>query len=185
MLLTSMQWASSGERHHMHPLCKLGFVTVLLPLLMGASPGVYRWVDDEGVVNYSQLKPEGVDAELVNSDTGQRVVTRTPSTEASAADDADLAESLGDGEAQLSESQQEMLRDLRNAEQQRQQEVARIREANCEQAREVLQRLTSRGRIRVQAEDGQERVLPEEERQSRIDEAQRAVAANCADTASR
>lgn len=170
----------------MHPVCKLAFVTLLLPLLLGASAGIYRWVDEEGVVNYSQLKPEGVESELVSADTGQRVVTRTPSSEASAAtDDADLAEGLGDEEAQLNESQQEMLRDLRNAEQQRQQEVARIREANCQQAREVLDRLTSRGRIRVQGEDGQERVLPEEERQSRIDEAQRAVAANCADTASR
>lgn len=170
----------------MRLVCNLAFVTILLPLLMGASAGIYRWVDDDGVVNYSQLKPEGVDAELVSADTGQRVVSRTPSNQGSAAaGDAELAEGLGDEDAQLTESQQEMLRDLRNAEQQRQQEVARIREANCEQAREVLERLTSRGRIRVQGEDGQERVLPEEERQSRIDEAQRAVAANCSDTASR
>lgn len=170
----------------MHLVCKLGFATVLLPLLMGASEGIYRWVDADGVVNYSQLKPEGVESQLVSADTSQRVVSRTPSSQAPADNgNPEMAEGLGDDEAQLTENQQEMLRDLRAAEEQRQQEVARIREANCEQAREVLERLTSRGRIRVQGDDGQERVLPEEERQSRIDEAQRAVAANCADTASR
>lgn len=157
---------------------KLALTLCLLPVLLGA--GVYRWVDEDGVVNYSQLKPEGIDAELVTAGTGQRVATPAPRQTAAGETAADPNE-----DQDLTESQQEMLRDLRAAEQARQQEVARIREANCQQARDVLQRLTSRGRIRVVGDDGQERVLPEEERQSRIDEAQRAVAANCSDTASR
>jgi len=49
----------------------------------------------------------------------------------------------------------------------------------------VLDRLTSRGRIRVMGDDGVERVMPDQERRERIAEAQRSVAANCTDTASR
>ena len=36
-----------------------------IPLLMGAE--VYRWVDANGVVNYSQIKPRGVPAEQLTS----------------------------------------------------------------------------------------------------------------------
>lgn len=154
---------------------RLLLILGLLPWLMGAA--VYRWVDEDGVVNYSQLKPEGVDAELV-SDTGERQRPRaTPARPPSQTPPED--------EQTLTESQQRMLSELQAAEQQRQAEIARVREANCQEARDVLQRLTSRGRIRVVGDDGQERVMPEEERQRRIDEAQRAVAANCAETASR
>jgi len=156
---------------------KLLLVLGLLPWLMGAA--VYRWVDEDGVVNYSQLKPEGVDAELV-SDTGQSQRGRNR-----AAPVQPPAQTPPDGEQTLPESQQRMLSELQAAEQERQAEIARVREANCQEARDLLARLTSRGRIRVAGDDGQERVMPEEERQRRIDEAQRAVAANCAETASR
>lgn len=155
-------------------VCKLGLVLCALPLLMGAS--VYRWVDESGVVNYTQIKPEGVDAELVSADTGRRIID--PPAPAPAADRTA-------GQSELDENQQQMLDKLRAAETARQQEIANIRKANCEQAREQLHKLTSRGRIRVVGDDGVERVMPDEERRERIDEAQRAVAANCSATASR
>lgn len=146
----------------------------LLPCLMGAS--VYRWVDENGVVNYTQLKPEGVDAELVSADTGRRVVSNP----------RPAAETIGRQDAPpLTEKQQDMLSDLQAAERERQAEIARVREANCEAAHDQLRQLTSRGRIRVVGNDGVERVMPDEERQQRIADAQRAVAANCVDTASR
>jgi hypothetical protein len=157
-------------------VCKLGLALCCLPMLMGAA--VYRWVDESGVVNYTQLKPEGVDAELVSADTGRRITEAARPQPAAAADD-------GNDEQQLTENQERMLADLRAAESVRQQEIAKVREANCQQARDVLERLTSRGRIRVAGDDGVERVMPEEERQERISEAQRSVAANCAATASR
>jgi predicted pyridoxine 5'-phosphate oxidase superfamily flavin-nucleotide-binding protein len=159
---------------------KAGLVLLALPLLLGAD--VYRWVDENGVVNYTQLKPEGVDAVRVSAATGQRVTAPVPPP-------ADASAAPGTARApdpeQLTEDQQKMLADLEAAEQARQQEVARIRQANCAQARELLERLTARGRIRVRGDDGVDRVLPEEERQQRIAEAQRAIAVNCSNTASR
>ncbi len=153
----------------------LVLIVGLLPWLTGAA--VYRWVDENGVVNYTQLKPEGVDAELV-SDTGQRTPAAQPTRPAPAIPDTDQGQTL-------TEEQQQMLSDLQAAEQARQAEIARVREANCQEARDLLQRLTSRGRIRIAGPDGEERVMPEEERQRRIDEAQRAIVANCSETASR
>jgi len=154
---------------------QLLLILAVLPWLLGAA--VYRWVDEDGVVNYSHLKPEGVEAELV-SDTGAPQRSRSAPTRPP-------AQIPPEGEQTLTESQQRMLSELQAAEQERQAEIARVREANCQEARDVLQRLTSRGRIRVVGDDGQERMMPEEERQRRIDEAQRAVATNCAETASR
>lgn len=162
----------------MRHVCRLGLALCLLPLLMGAS--VYRWVDENGVVNYTQLKPEGVDAELVSSDTGQRI-----ETPAKAPQPVADTQPTASGEQPLNESQQKMLDDLKATEAARQAELAKIRDANCKQARETLQRLTSRGRIRVVGDDGNERVMPEEERRRRIEEQQRAVAVNCSETASR
>lgn len=163
-------------------LCKLALALGSLPLLMGAA--VYRWVDENGVVNYTQLKPEGVDAELVSADTGRRQ-TSSRTAEGTQPAPAAPAASGAPGDQALTEKQQQLLADLQAAEQARQDEIARVRESNCQEARDVLQRLTERGRIRVMGDDGQERVMPDEERSQRIDEAQRAVAANCADTASR
>jgi hypothetical protein len=155
---------------------KLGLALCCLPLLMGAS--VYRWVDENGVVNYTQLKPEGVASELVRADTGQRLAESSPApTRARPTTDP--------AEQNLSEDQQRMLADLRAAEAERQRQVAKVRDANCQQGRNLLQQLTSRGRLRITGEDGEQRVMPEEERQRRIEEAQRAVAVNCAETASR
>ena len=156
-------------------VCTLGLALCCLPLLMGAS--VYRWVDENGVVNYTQLKPEGVPAELVRADTGQRLTeTSAPAPAEQPADPA---------EQNLTDDQQRMLADLRAAEAERQRQVAKVRETNCQRGHELLERLTSRGRLRITGEDGEQRVMPEEERQRRIEEAQRAVAVNCSETASR
>lgn len=159
-------------------LCKTGLALCALPLLMGAA--IYRWVDENGVVNYTQLKPEGVPAELVHADTGQRVTS-----EPAAAENRGPQTAPATAGEPLTDAQQRMLEELRAAEQERQRQVAKVRESNCQQARDLLERLTSRGRLRVTGEDGEERVMPEEERQQRIEQAQRAVAVNCTGTASR
>jgi len=72
-----------------------------------------------------------------------------------------------------------MLDQLQQAEKARRDEIARIREANCTRSREVLERLSVAGRIRVNDPDGQQRVMPEEERQQRIAEAQQGIVTNC------
>jgi len=156
----------------MPALVKAGLAIVCLPLLMAAD--IYRWVDQDGVVNYTQQKPKGIQAEIVS---GVSRSQHAPSSRQPASPRAG-----GDTQVrqpELDEHQQRLLEDLQAAESARRQEVAKVREENCERARSVLGRLTEKSRIRVRGDDGEVRILDEEERQSRISEAQRGVATNC------
>lgn len=143
------------------------FLLLLAPTLTGAE--IYRWVDDDGVVNYTQQQPEGIPSE--------RIVTRGASTVA-VHEEPKLAVPK-DPNANLSSQQQAMLKRLEEAEDARQAEIARIKQSNCDRAQAVLERLSSKGRIRVRDNDGNETAMPEEERQQRISEAQRDIVANC------
>lgn len=150
----------------------LALLALCVPML--AAGDVYRWVGPDGVVNYTQMKPQGVQAEKV----------RTPGARPTTAGDAraePVPQPAGESAdaSQLSPKQQAMLEDLQSAEAARKQEVARIREANCERSRRVLDRLSANARIRVRDDAGEERTMGEDERQDRIAEAQRGVAENC------
>jgi hypothetical protein len=146
---------------------RLIVLVVAAPLLMGSE--IYRYVDSNGVVTYAQQLPYGVKGELIKTTAGAPTVT------VSAA-----GEPPKPVEPKLSPEQQAMLDNLKKAEQARQEEITRIREANCTRSKDVLERLSSAGRIRVKGPDGQETKMPEEERQARITEAQQGVVANCA-----
>lgn len=150
-------------------VCKLALFVLAVPLLMGADT-VYRWIDENGVVNYTQLLPQGVEAQLITTREGAPsvVVPVNQSTEPAARTTPNL-----------SAEQQAMLDELKAVELDRQQEVAKIRQANCAQARQVLSNLSRTSRIRVRESDGTERVMGEDERQQRIDEAQQGIVVNC------
>lgn len=132
----------------------------------------WRWVDSNGVVNYTQQKPYGIDAVQVSTLPGGS----SPSTSSS----SNSAASSGDeAEPSLDERQQSVLDALQQAELARQQEVARIEQDNCNRSRDVLNRLNVRSRIRVRNADGSARMMDETERQERIAEAQQGVAQYC------
>ncbi len=163
---------------------------VITSFASGAVADTYRWVDDAGIVNYSERKPRGVPVERIQ-------VISSGSTRRARADDFDepaaapapvnrsvsYSESTGlTGDVDrtdLNEDQLAMLDDLEQMEAERQAQVARIRADNCARSRRVLNNLQTMGRIRVTDEDGTNRVMPEDERARRISEAQQGVAANC------
>ncbi len=147
---------------------RLIVLVLTAPMLMGSE--IYRYVDANGVVTYAQQLPYGVKGEQVKTMAGAPTVT-VP---------AEAIQTAKPEQPQLTPQQQAMLDDLKKAEQARKDEIARIREANCTRAKGVLERLSSAGRIRVKGPDGQETKMPEEERQARIEEAQRGIVANCA-----
>lgn len=168
----------------------VGLFTTSLTIL-GSSPApafadTYRWVDANGIVNYSERKPRGIpDSQVtVVSDRSSRPsstpnANALPQTTSSRAPAARASGLPSEGQPGLNDEQQAMLDRLQAAEVERQAQVEQIRNDNCNRARQVLANLSSRGRIRVVGADGEERVLPEDERTSRIEEAQRGVASNC------
>ncbi len=148
-----------------------------------AAAETYRWVDNNGIVNYSERKPKGVDpARLtVIGDKASRRQSRTRELP-NADSPTPVAQNTGATEpapAELNEKQQKMLEDLQRAEAERLANVAQIKADNCERSRRVLANLSTNGRLKVKGEDGNVRVLPEEERLQGIADAQRGIAANC------
>lgn len=134
---------------------------------------IYRWVDDNGVVNYTQLKPRDTEAQAITTQGGTpRVASTAPAAAPAAVADPATGQPL-------SPEQEQMLEGLRAAERARQAEVAKIKAENCQQSKDVLARLTASDRIRVRGEDGDYRVMPEDERNSRISEAQQHIALYC------
>lgn len=145
---------------------------ICLPGILVAD--IYRWVDSRGVVNYTQQKPNDVSSTLVGrASQGQR---RDPSAPVAA---PAATASTQQGQAELSTEQQAKLDELKNQEAQRAAELAERQQANCEKAQTTLEQLTTSTRIRVRGEDGEVRAIPEEERLSRIDQTQMAIAQNC------
>ncbi len=150
----------------------LGVATLLLTLASppAAADNIYRWVDEDGVVNFTQQKPRDAESETIVTNTGApRVVS----------DDAPAAATSAATGEQLSPEQEKMLEGLRAAEKARQDEIAQIKADNCQQSRDVLSRLTLKNRLRVKGPDGEYSVMPEEERQQRISEAQENIARYC------
>jgi hypothetical protein len=157
----------------------IAFVLTSLPALMGA--GVYRWVDANGVVNFTQQQPQGVSAEHIEATSGRRIEHKaTPPADAPEAASASAATAPEQpARDRLTPAQREALAALEAAEKARQDEVANLRKANCERAQGVLDRLSAHGRIRVRDADGIDRAMSEDERQERISKAQLDVVDNC------
>jgi hypothetical protein len=130
---------------------------------------VYRWVDENGVVNYTQQKPRDMDAEQLTTQSGApRVMDEAPAPVVSPATGQEL-----------SNDQQNMLEGLQAKERARKEDIVRIKQENCEKSEAVLGRLTIKNRIRIRGDDGEYRIMGEDERQERIQEAQLGIAQNC------
>ena len=143
------------------------YLLLALPFLMGSE--VYRYIDANGVVTYAQQLPYGVEGERITTVAGAATL-KAPAVAVVSAKPEEPA---------LSPQQQAMLDKLKQADQARKDEIAQIRAANCQRSQDVLANLSSSGRIRVKGPDGEEVKMPEDERQTRIAEAQQGIIANC------
>lgn len=132
---------------------------------------VYRWVDADGVVNYTQQKPRDIAVQQLTTSAGAPTVVR----EQPASTPVEQPESP----ETMTDTQQRLLEGLQAQEQARQEEVARIRAENCSKSQSVLSNLSSKERIRVRDDAGSERMMSEDERQRRISEAQQGIVENC------
>jgi hypothetical protein len=163
--------------------------------LLAASPGspgapdVYRWVDANGVVHYTQVAPRDVPFERVSPSGRDRAdepsfynpvrarsnapgaIVDAPSVEAG---DPDAASAPG-----LTPEQLERQSELSAEADARLAEIAEARRRNCELARQQFREFTTYARIRIANPDGSIRILTEEERASRLAETEEAIVVNC------
>ncbi|MGH8507591.1 MAG: DUF4124 domain-containing protein [Gammaproteobacteria bacterium] len=147
------------------------FRRMLLCVTLGvalASPGLraemYKWVDDQGQVQYSQSPPPGRPSQTIKP---------PPKVDSKAAREK-LKQQLQDFELRSDKRQEQAETD------QKKDTEAAERKAACEAARDKLTRLESNPRIlRVDKDESRTR-LTEEERQAAIVEARKKVEEHCA-----
>ncbi|MGB4073685.1 DUF4124 domain-containing protein [Pseudomonas sp.] len=141
-------------------------ITSSLLLAMSATAmasQVYKWVDAQGVTHFGAQPPQGQQATSVNTATPPPKPAPTEAPKA-----APTFESIADPEQAAIDEKVK-------------QEVAAKeteRKKYCEDVRTNLSQLENNPRLRTEV-DGEVRRLSEEERQSRIAEAQKAIADNC------
>ena len=136
---------------------------------------IYRWVDDDGIVNFAQRRPLNTEAIMLGKPAKKRSSGKSSET----INTSPLQSDQPAAQLKLSAEQREMYSALQEKEADRQAEINRIRASNCKRSRTLLQRLSANGRIRIRASDGDERNLPDEERIDRISQAQQAIVKNC------
>lgn len=127
----------------------------------------YKWVDENGVVSYSQTPPPSGAADTV------KIPTSPPHQE----DPNEAEKSLNSLRQQLEDLEED--RQLTKESQQKKADESAIRKQNCQAARSNLRKLDGLGNRLLQTSDGQYLRLTEEERQSRMQTARDNIKSNC------
>ncbi len=137
----------------------------------------YTWVDENGVVNYAERNPQGYQAEYVTrskrfgfSANAFAETDAATETQTSQTSNDEATPDLASDEAYQQEMAQ-LERDLAEEE--------AIRTSNCRVGRLNVTRLSNFSRVRVEDENGEVRILSDEEKQSRLKAAQKTVEENC------
>ena len=144
--------------------------SVLLIILMLSAPlslagGIYKWIDENGQVQYTQTPPPNVPAERMKG-------APPPANDPEAV--------RGDLQRQLDAfDERRAQRDEAFAEQKQKEETARIRKQNCETARKNLAKLRRGGNNAYMTPEGEVVRLTDDERARRIEDAKQGVKDNC------
>jgi hypothetical protein len=151
-----------------NPMIAFIIAASLLLLEAPASADVYKWVNENNEVQYTQMAPPG-GIEYVRIRTAERpeVVEAAPKAASSEEEQALKAKQASDAEAKAAYEA----------------EVARISAQNCKIARNNLSQLNTGGHLRFRNEAGEYVTMTEEDRQRRIAEATRQIEQFCKDDA--
>jgi len=136
-----------------------------------ANEAVYRWVDDRGIVHFSDLPGQSAEATKVEVDAGSPA--NSPSAGDSASDSA-FASPAGPSKAQQQREEREN----------RQQDTAKKKAAiaaNCKQRRNIVAKLEPFTRVMVRGEDGEVYRMDDKDRLESLSEAKTYIAENCVD----
>lgn len=135
----------------MHRACwSITAASLALLLALPVQAAVYRWVDDNGVVQYADYPPAGVDAELVDPDAG-------------------IADTVEDPEPPLDTDEGDEADD----------DMPRTLDEYCDQIRVQLETLDSSEQVGMATEDGEIQPLSEDERAEHRNALQEQLDQNC------
>lgn len=134
--------------------------------VVAENQNMYKWIDDQGEVHYSQFPPSGGKSEKM------RAPSSPPATAVESAEN-NLQKQIKD----MNQEEEEQLQGAKDAESWA--KIQKIRRKNCETANKNLANLQRGGNVRYLGPDGQAMRLTEEERQKRIEEANKQIKENC------
>jgi hypothetical protein len=136
--------------------------------LTAAADQVYRWVDKDGHVHYSQTPPAGtgVQAQSVN-------MSAPPPDPVTVQNQQNLAQQLKDKDKQAQAAAEKQQQDAQKKDQQKK---------NCDDLRERLAVLTQSGRTATVDAQGQVNYLSDEDRQKQEKALQDQIATDCSTT---
>ena len=153
---------------------------VILSFLSGVAfaGGVYKWVDSDGTVHYSDQPPPGAVKEqsLGNKSETPPGGSGTPSTE-NAAPKAAGPKTYIERDAEFRKRQMEV--EEKRVKEEKALAEAKQAQQNCERARSSLQSLQSGQRVVKYNEKGERAYLDDNEREQEIATAQKAVDSWC------
>lgn len=156
---------------------------LVVALLAALTPSVqgeyYTWVDENGVVNFSETNPAGKESIRVDPDARPErqpqfgelpPPPREPEPEPapSTAATPESSESEVDPDELVAEEVAELVA-----------KQAEVNRENCERGKRNLAKLQGYNRIKVRGEDGEERFMSEEEIAARSAEARQIVSEFC------
>lgn len=165
------------SRQRMGLTMRLGKLVMIVFLIVGqgsyaAERPYYTWVDENGVVNYSQQKPRGIEAKLVSKEHRFGVKVLEEPKRDSVATSPPVVNAENEARAaEEKRAEEEFERTM--------QEIADTKQVICEQAQRNLEWYTNRGRIRLKGEDGEYRILPDEIKQENIQKFRNKIDENC------
>lgn len=139
----------------------LGMILILAPL--SAQAVFYKWVDQNGVTQYTQSPPP----------SGHYREMSSPPPPASTAEQAPVAP------ASPQEDSASALAKTPSPDPQLQAKHQQELQQSCRIARQNLQLLENRARLRIKAADGSLRVMSEEEKQAKLVETRKMIDENC------
>ena len=138
---------------------------MLIAATLTAQGAFYKWVDANGVTQYTQSPPpSGQYQEMHSSALPASDPASELQREETTAKDQNAPDTAAENPAQD---------DQKQAAQQA------AREQNCQLARQRLAQLETHGRIRYQADDGSIQVMSEEEKQAKLAETRKMMADMC------
>lgn len=138
-------------------------LTVMLSITIPVQAKIYKWVDDQGNIHYTQTPPLGGKTEVIH--------TRPDPKDASQAG-ARLQQQLEEFDKRY-EARVKAEQERKTVQQHKQ-----VKQVNCAAAKQNLSTLQNRGRIKIREGDTYRR-LTEEERQTKINEAKKQIGEFC------
>jgi len=140
-------------------------IILLLTAPLSLAGGIYKWIDENGQVQYTQTPPPNIPAE--------RMKGAPPP-----ADDPEAVR--GDLQRQLDAlDEQRAQRDEAFAEQKQKEDIARVKKQNCETARKNLAKLRRGGNNAYMTPEGEVVRLTDDDRAKRIEDAKQGIKDNC------